>query len=130
MKKVFILAGVAASAIFLAGCAGVTTNNGMPVPLFGFAYTEMSAGSFIQDKVNKDFDVIQRDVFASATATSYFTFIATGDVSYETLKKQALQNIPGANDLIDITVDYKMENVIGINKITVTLRGTAVKYKK
>lgn len=58
-----------------------------------------------------------------------FTCIDLVDISYATLKKQALEQAKGANELIDIDVDYSMNNIIGINTITVTMTATAVKTK-
>ena len=50
-------------------------------------------------------------------------------MSYATLKKQALQQAQGANELIDVQIDYKVNTIFGINTIKVNLTATAVKTK-
>ena len=42
----------------------------------------------------------------------------------------ALKQVPGAQDLVDVKMDYSMKNICGINEVTVTLTGTAVKFNK
>ena len=52
-----------------------------------------------------------------------------GDISYATLKKAALEQAKGANELIEVKMDYKVNTILGINTITVNLTATAVKTK-
>lgn len=131
MKKHIIMLGAAVAAAFvITGCAGVTTNSGGVAPISAGPnfYTEVSANAMIQPTTNTKYTVVKRDVKASAVLKSFFTCVNIGDVSYETLKAEALKQAPGANDIIDVKMDYKMKNVLGINEVTVTLIGTAVKY--
>ena len=131
MKKQLLLTGGAfAAAIIFAGCAGVATNNGGVAPLAvgpNF-YSEVSANAMIQPAAKTDYKVVKRDVKSSAVLKSYFTCVNIGDISYAALKHAALKQAPGANDLVDIKMDYTMKNICGVNTVTVTMTATAVKY--
>ncbi len=129
MKKGLLIAGGALASILFAGCAGVSTNNGMPAPLAGAIVTDMSAGGMVQAVTGK-YDVVKRNVTAEATATSYFTAIAMGDISYATLRSAALAQAEGADELVNVKIDYKQDNVIGINTVTLKLTADAVKMAK
>ena len=132
MKKAFFaFAGAVAVALTIAGCAGVTTQNGGIAPISAGPnfYSQVSANSYIQPTCAKDAKIVKRDVTATATLKSFFTCVSIGDVSYETLKKDALKAAPGATDLIDVKMDYTMNNICGINTVTVKLTGTAVSFK-
>ena len=131
MKKQLLLAGGAfVAALVMTGCAGVATNNGSVAPISAGPnfYTEVSANAMIQPASSSNYTVVKRNVTASANLVSYFTAVNIGDVSYATLKAEALKQAPGANDLVDVKMDYKMHNVCGINSVTVTMTATAVKY--
>ena len=131
MKKQLLLAGGAlVAALVMTGCAGVATNNGSVAPIAAGPnfYSEVSANAMIQPASCNKYTVVKRNVTASAKLTSFFTAVNLGDVSYATLKAAALQQAPGANDLVDIKMDYKMKNVCGINEVTVIMTATAVKY--
>lgn len=129
-KHLLMLGGVLVAAFVITGCAGITTNNGGVAPISAGPnfYTEVSANAMIQPIINTKYTVVKRDVQASAVLKSYFTCVNIGDISYATLKAEALKQAPGANDLIDVKMDYKMKNICGINEVTVILTGTAVKY--
>ena len=130
MKKLMVLGG-AFAAMLLAGCAGVGYGNGAPVPVAmgpNF-YSSVKANSYIQPVTATDYTVIKRNVTATAELKSFFTCVNIGDISYETLKKAALAQAPGANDLVEVKIDYDMQCICGINTIKVTLTGTAIKYK-
>ena len=131
MKKTLTFVGAAFAAIVMTGCAGITTNNGAVSPISAGPnfYSEVSANAMIQP-VSGDYEVVKRDVTASAVLKSYFTAVNIGDVSYATLKAAALKQAPGAQDLVDVKMDYSMKNICGINEVTVTLTATAVKFKK
>ena len=131
MKKQLLLAGGAlVAALVMTGCAGVATNNGSvaPIAVGPNFYSEVSANAMIQPASSTKYTVVKRDVTASAKLTSYFTAVNIGDVSYATLKAAALKQAPGANDLVDVKMDYKMKNICGINEVTVIMTATAVKY--
>ena len=131
MKKQFILAAAAFAIMGLvAGCAGITTNSGGVAPISAGPnfYTEVSANAMLQPSTNTKYTVVKRDVTASAKLVSYFTAVNIGDVSYATLKAAALKQAPGANDLVDVKMDYTMKNICGINEVTVTMTATAVKF--
>lgn len=133
MKKSLLLVGAAfAAAILMSGCAGISTNNGGigAGPSFMNFYSEVSGNSILQPIAGNSYTVVKRDVQASGKLMCYFSVVNLGDVSFETLKNEALKNIDGAHDLIDVKMDYKMKNILGINEITVTVTGTAIKFNK
>ena len=133
MKKSLIVA-IAAScaALFMTGCAGITATSGgvAPVSAGPNFYTEVSSNAILQPVSGTDYTVVKRDVKASGKLMSYFSCVNIGDVSYATLKAEALKQVPGAQDLVDVKMDYAMKNICGINEVTVTLTGTAVKFDK
>ena len=129
-KSLLMIGGAIAAAVLMSGCAGVTTNNGGVAPISAGPnfFSEVSANAMIQPVSNVKYTVVKRNVTSKATLKSFFTCVNLGDISYATLKKEALKQAPGANDLVDIQMDYAMKNIIGINEVTVTLTATAVKY--
>ena len=109
-KSLFAVGGAFAVALLMSGCAGIATNNGGVAPISAGPnfFTEVSANAMLQPVAGNDYTVIKRDVKASAKLMSYFTCVNIGDVSYETLKKEALKQAPGAQDLVDVKMDYAM----------------------
>ena len=131
MKKQLLLAGGAVAAtLVMTGCAGVGHNLGGPSPLVGAPnfYSKVSANSMIQPNAPARYTIVKRNVKGTAKMNSYFGCVSLGDTSFNTLKAAALRNAPGANDLIDIKIDYDMTNICGICETVVTITGTAVKY--
>lgn len=130
MKKLIALACAAFAAVVVTGCAGVATNNGSVAPIAAGPnfFSEVKANAMIQP-VSGQYTVVKRGVTATATLKSYFTVVNIGDVSYATLKAAALAQAPGANELVDVSMDYFQKTICGVNEITVTLTGTAVKVK-
>jgi len=132
MKKSLLLVGGAILAsVILSGCAGVSVNQGAPGAVFmgpNF-FSEFSANSMITPYSGR-YSVVKRNVKATAQLKSFFTCINMGDISYATLKKAALAQAKGADELIEVKMDYKVNNIIGINTITVEMTATAVKIAK
>ena len=131
MKKQLMVLGGALAAVLLAGCAGVGFANGAPVPVAAGPtfFANVQANAFIQPVNSTDYKVIKRNVTASAQLKSFFTCVNIGDISYATLKAAALKNVPGANDLVEVKMDYDMQCICGINTITAKLTATAVERK-
>ena len=131
MKKQLMVLGGALAAVLLAGCAGVGFANGAPVPVAAGPtfFANVQANAFIQPVTATDYKVIKRNVTATAELKSFFTCVNIGDVSYETLKKAALAQAQGADDLVEVKVDYDMQCICGINTITAKLTATAVARK-
>ena len=131
MKKQLMVLGGALAAMLLAGCAGIGFANGAPVPVAAGPtfFANVQANAFIQPVAGSDYKVIKRDVTASAQLKSFFTCVNIGDISYATLKAEALKNVKGANDLVDVKMDYDMNCICGINTITAKLTATAVARK-
>lgn len=131
MKRFFVFSAALFAVILLAGCAGVTTTNGgvAPASTGMNLYSDVGGNAILHPLQGQDYQIIKRNVTACGKLTSFFTAITMGDVSYKKLRDQALLHAPGANELIDVKMDYHMKNIFGINEITVTLTGTAVKVK-
>ena len=131
MKKAFFAFAGAVVVLAMAGCAGITTQNGGVAPISAGPnfYSKVAGNSYIQPTCAKDATIVKRDVTATATLKSYFTCVSIGDVSYATLKAEALKNVKGANDLVDVKMDYDMNCICGINTITAKLTATAVARK-
>ena len=128
MKKSLLLGGAVVAAALMTGCAGVTTQNGgVALPGGGF-YSDSAANAILQPIQSKDYTIVKRGVKAEANLLGIFAAINMGDASYATLKTQALSGLK-ADDLIDVKMDYKQETILGINKVTVTMTGTAIKFK-
>jgi hypothetical protein len=129
-KQLMVLGGIVAT-VLLAGCAGVGFSNGAPVPISAGPnfYSVVKANAFIQPAVCKDYTVVKRNVTATAQLKSFFTCVNLGDISYETLKAKALKGAAGANDLVEVKMDYDMNCICGINTITAKLTATAVARK-
>ena len=130
MKKSLMLVAVCAIAVFMTGCAGVTTSNGgvSPVSTGANIYSEVSSNAILNE-TPLAYTVVKKNVTATATLMSYFTAVNIGDVSYGALKAAALRQAPGADELVGVKMDYKMKNVLGVNEITVVMTATAVKTK-
>ena len=129
-KSLLMVGGAILASVILSGCAGVSVNQGAPGAVFmgpNF-YSEYSANSMITP-FKGSCTVVKRDVQAKAQLKSFFTCITMGDISYATLKKAALAQAKGADELIDVKMDYKVNNIFGINTITVEMTATAVKTK-
>lgn len=131
MKKQLLLAGGAIAAAFaLTGCVATPTHDGSVAPFVGAPsfYAQVSGNARLTPNAPAKYEVVKRDVQAKATLKSYFGCVSFGDASFATLKAEALKAAPGANDIIDVKMDYSMTNVIGISETVVTMTGTAVKY--
>lgn len=128
MKQVVFSLGLLVVAVMLAGCAGVTTQNGgvtLPTGPGANIYSDLKANAMLNAPTTGQ--IVKKNVTASATLESYFGIVCLGDASYATLKAEALKQAPGAKDLMNVKMDYAMKNVIGINKVTVTLTADAIK---
>ena len=131
MKKMILALGALAAATIVTSCAAVAVNNGMPAPgaVGANFFSNVSANALIAP-VQSDFTVVKHGVKAEAKYKCFFTAFNFGDASFKTLKDEALKEAAGADDIIDVRVDYDMNCICGINTVTVKLSGTAIKYKK
>ena len=129
MKKTALLMCGALLALLFSGCNSVEVVQGSPNVYAPFALVNnLSGNALIQPVSRKDYTIVKTNVVGKVELKSYFSIINQGDASYATLKAAALQNAAGADDLIDIVIDYNVNSVFGINTTTVTLTGTAIKY--
>ena len=131
MKKMILALGAIAAVTLATSCAAVAVNDGMPAPgaIGANIFSTVSANALIAP-VQSDFKVVKHGVRAEASYKCIFTAFNFGDASFATLKEEALKDAAGADDIIDVRVDYDMNCICGINTVTVTLSGTAIKYKK
>lgn len=134
MKKTAVLAALALAGLSLTGCAGklITHNQGFPSVPPGALFSEMKVATQVQARPDADARkyVVVKQVSAEATTSNFLMLISQGDASYATLKEKALRGT-GADDIINLEVDYTHNNILGIvNKVTTVINGTAVKYVK
>jgi hypothetical protein len=127
MKKSLLLVGGAVLAsVILSGCAGVSVPGAVTCgPVF---FADYAANAMVAPYTG-NYTIVKRNVTATGKFRSFFTCINEGDVSYATLKKAALAEAKGADELINVKMDYKVNTIFGINTINVTLTATAVKAK-
>ena len=131
MKKMFVLGAMFALTALLTGCQGMlwSNQNGFSTVSGGVLVSDMKGGLYLQDRhPSRKFKVLGK-VNAEGLTTSYIFLVSVGDASYQTLKKAALEKYRDADDIIDVELDFRNDNILGlINKLHVTLNGTAVKY--
>ena len=130
MKKFLMLGAVCAMAALMSGCQGmIAGHNGFATAPGGFIVSDMKGGTLIQDRhPARKFKVLGK-VKAEAVTTSYLNLVSIGDASYQSMKKAALEKYRDADDIIDVELDFRHDNILGIiNKVFVNLNGTAVKY--
>jgi len=129
MKKSLMLMALAMVAAFVVtGCAGIATNNGSvaPAALGPNFYSDVQANAYIPHGI-ADGKVVKANVTATAVLKSYFGCVNLGDVSYATLKAEALKQAPEATDLTNVKMDYAQKVIFGISEVTVTLTADAIK---
>ena len=131
MKKATILAALVLAGMSFTGCMnGVAVHSGMPSCAPGALFSELKAGALVQDRAEGRSYIVVKQVTAQATTTNFIGAISIGDASYATLKDQALRGT-GADDIINLEVDFVQNNLLGIvNKVTTVINGTAIKYTK
>jgi len=131
MKKFLMLGAVCAMAFLMSGCGGIliTTRDGFSTAGPGGLVSDMKGGLFTQPRnPNRKFKVLGK-VSAEALTTSYIGLVSVGDASCRTLKRTAMEKYREADDVIDIDLDFRHDNILGIiNKVFVTMNGTAIKY--
>lgn len=131
MKKLFTLGAMCAVVLVLSGCAGavVAHHDGFATVNPGPIVSDMKGGLFVQPRnPARKFQILGK-VKSEAMTTGYLMLVSIGDASYQTLKKAALEKYRDADDIIDIELDFRNDNLLGlINKVYVTLNGTAIKY--
>lgn len=131
MKKMFLLGAVCAVAAVLSGCAGTYGSNMgfSATPAGGFLVADVRGALMVQQRhPSRKFQILGK-VKSESKATGYIGLVTIGDVSYQTLKKAALEKYRDADDIIDVELDFAEDNLLClINKVYVTLNGTAIKY--
>lgn len=133
MKKVSFVAALALAGLCLTGCVSkpVVANNGFAAVPPGVLFSEMKFATQVQERAkdNRNLTVVG-PVSAEANTVCYLGLISQGDASYATLKEKALRK-SGADDIINLEVDCRHNNILGIvNTVTTQIRGVGVKYAK
>ena len=131
MKKCLYWGAVILAAVLVTGCQSVLIDGrtGFASAPGGLLFSDFNGGLIVQDRhPSRKFKVLGK-VDSKAASTSYLTLFTIGDSSYQLLKKLALEKYPDADDIIDVELDFHHDNVfLIVNKLTVHLNGTAVKY--
>ena len=130
MKKCVLLGTMCALAALLSGCQGMfVTNYGFASAPGGILVSDMKGATMVQQRhPARRFQVLGK-VRAEAQTTSYLALVSNGDASYQTLKREALEKYRDADDIIDIEMDFRHDNLLGlVDKVFVVLNGTAIKY--
>ena len=131
MKKLFVFGALCAVVVMLSGCAATYGHNMgfSATPTGGFIVADVRGASMVQQRhPSRKFKILGK-VKSEAKATGYLGLVTIGDVSYQTLKKAALEKYRDADDIIDVEIDFADDNLLGlVNKVYVNLNGTAIKY--
>lgn len=124
MSKRILLFVIAVSlmAIFC-GCAAFVAT-----PIIGGLYTGVTAPITYDPGAKGQQYQVLGPVEGTSTATSILGIIASGDASVRTAYQKALKQIADADDLIDVTVDYKGTSFLGLFASYKTIvKGKAIK---
>ena len=129
-KQLALIGGAFAAALVMSGCAAIPVSNGSPtVNSLGMnLFSEVSANTMVPQYEVKKAKIVKRNVVAKAKLRSFFTAVNLGDASYATMKAEALKQAPGATELTNIKIDYKMNCICGINTVEVTMYADAIKF--
>ena len=129
-KQLALIGGAFAAALVMTGCAAIPVSNGSPtVNSLGMnLFSEVSANTMVPQYAAPGAKIVKRNVVAKAQLKSIFTAFNFGDASYATLKAAALKQAPGATDLTNVKIDYKMSCICGINTVDVTMYADAIKF--
>ena len=123
MKRVIVIFISITIIFLLTGCAAFVVT-----PLIGGLYTDVTAPVTYDPGAQGQKYQVLGTVEGTSTATSILGIIATGDASINSALKNALSKNPNADDLIEITVDYRGNSFLGlVAKYTTIVRGKAVK---
>ena len=123
MKRTILVLVVVTSISFLTGCAAFVVT-----PIMGGLYTGVTAPVTYDPGAQGQPYKILGEVEGKATATSILGLIAAGDASVNSAYKNALKQIPNADDLIEVKVDYKGTSFLGLfASYTTIVRAKAIK---
>ena len=108
MKKCLVLGAMCVFAALMSGCTGTYMNNlgFSSTPAGGFLVADIKGAIMVQPRhPARKFQILGK-VKSEAKATGYLNVVTIGDVSYQTLKKAALEKYRDADDIIDIELDF------------------------
>ena len=131
MKR-FVLFALIIASVATVGCAGLMyagTGHAQGGSIMANStYGAVDTTSTTYQFERKDFDVLGQ-VTAVAQSTSILGWIEAGDAGYATLLKKAKEG-KNADDVIDVRIDYKYSNILGLYaKVDSQYQGVAVKWK-
>ena len=136
MKKVILLLGFVLTALFINGCAllssGYVVAGGFPRTMPALLISDQKAGGYIGQKLTSTKDVIVLGkVSSTVSARNGLLLVAFGDASIEAAKKEALKKYPQADDVVNVEIDIKHEGLLCLyNTVTMYYSGLAIQYKK
>ena len=96
-------------------------------------YCDTHQMTFIDNRTHSPQDVtVLGNVSATGEIMTVLCVVTVGDTSLQSLKEKALRQYPGADDIIDIEIDNHVFGILACvyKKVTVTLRGKAIRYNK
>ena len=116
MKKTLIRISLLAGAILLASCGTMEVTS---------QWKETRA-------LRENYTVVAEKVTGKSSYNQIVLIVIPlagwGDGSFDTAQSNALQQIKGADDLIDVSMDVFSNNFIFYKRFTIVVNGTAIKY--
>lgn len=126
--KLLILAAVP---LCIAGCTTAYTPTGFTTPRGGYLFTGTTYPSAITQPDNLPEYKIIRKVKGQGSQTSILSLVSFGDGGIIGIKRELLDEVDGADDIINLTVDTKVFSVLYMFTTCITeIEGDAIKYKK
>lgn len=127
MRKQYLLSLLLSIILLLFyGCAAY-----VGTPIIAGLYTGVTAPITYDPGAKGHLYQILGEVEGKSSATSILGIIASGDASVKTAYQNALRQIPDAEDLIDVTVDYKGTSFLALfASYTTIVKAKAVKLKQ
>ena len=134
MKKSFIaLIGIAVLSLVATGCARFSSSDVDGVSLGTLhgdvTYAALLGGHTQVQLTSKDFEIV-KTISSEAQSRNILGLFSTGDSGYAKLFEQA--RAAGADDVINIKVDVRKKAILMVfwTESTVTMTGTAIKWRK
>ena len=130
MKKSLLALGV----LLIGGAVYAGSANVLVDDMFGVGiFCDADQMTYVDHKLPsmKGVTVLGK-VEAKRTIVSVLSCFTVGDTSMETLKSEALQAYPEADDIVNMEIDTHVLGVffVAYKQVAVTLHGIAVRYNK
>jgi len=123
MKRKLVLLFLTLIIELLCGCAAFVAT-----PVMGGLYTGVTAPiTYDPGNTGLSYQILGL-VEGKSSASSILGIVATGDASVYAAYQNALRQVDGAEQLIEVTVDYQVTSVLGLfASYTTIVRGKAIK---